>query len=80
MPVLRPFNEPNFTTFGEIVDFVNQTLEVRAHAPSIASRLNIVARVSRTYMNNMWHTGEYTPQSWLALTVKGVVIVQPRIF
>lgn len=28
MPVLRPFNDPNFTSFGEIVDFVNQTLEV----------------------------------------------------
>lgn len=27
MPVLRPFNEPNFTSFGEVVDFVNQTLE-----------------------------------------------------
>ena len=28
MPVFRPFNEPNFTTFGEVIDFVNQTLEV----------------------------------------------------
>lgn len=28
MPVLRPFNEPNFTSFGEVVDFVDQTLEV----------------------------------------------------
>lgn len=28
MPVLRPFNEPDFTSFGEVVDFVNQTLEV----------------------------------------------------
>lgn len=28
MPVLRPFDEPNFTSFGEVVDFVNQTLEV----------------------------------------------------
>lgn len=27
MPVLRPFNEPSFTSFGEFVDFVNQTLE-----------------------------------------------------
>ena len=28
MPVLRPFNRPNFTSLGEVVDFVNQTLEV----------------------------------------------------
>ena len=29
MPVLRPFDDPNFTTFGEVIDFVNQTLEAR---------------------------------------------------
>ena len=28
MPVFRPFDEPNFTSFGEVVDFVSQTLEV----------------------------------------------------
>jgi hypothetical protein len=28
MPVLRPFNDPNFTSFGEVINFVNQTLEV----------------------------------------------------
>ena len=28
MPVLRPFNRPNFTSLGEVVDFVTQTLEV----------------------------------------------------
>ena len=27
MPVLRPFNKPNFTSVGEVVDFVDQTLE-----------------------------------------------------
>ena len=28
MPVLRPFDEPSFTSFVEVVDFVSQTLEV----------------------------------------------------
>lgn len=32
MPVLRPFDEPNFTSFGEVADFVNQTLEARIFA------------------------------------------------
>ncbi|KAG6379504.1 hypothetical protein JVT61DRAFT_9995 [Boletus reticuloceps] len=40
MPVLRPFNEPNFTTFGEIVDFVDQTLEglMYIHEQNVAHR------------------------------------------
>ena len=29
MPILQPFDEPNFTTFGEVVHFVSQKLEVR---------------------------------------------------
>lgn len=29
MPVLRPFNDPSFASLGEVIDFVNQTLEVR---------------------------------------------------
>lgn len=28
MPVLRPFNEPDFTSVGEVIEFVDQTLEV----------------------------------------------------
>ena len=28
MPYLRPFNNPEFRTIGEVVDFVSQTLEV----------------------------------------------------
>lgn len=33
MPVLRPFNQPNFSSFGETVDFVNQTLEASFFTP-----------------------------------------------
>lgn len=29
MPVLRPFNNPPFETVGEVLDFFQQTLEVR---------------------------------------------------
>lgn len=28
MPYLRPFDDPEFRTIGEVVDFVSQTLEV----------------------------------------------------
>jgi hypothetical protein len=28
MPVLRPFNDPHFSTVGEVVDFVRQMLQV----------------------------------------------------
>lgn len=28
MPYLRPIHDPEFTTVGEVIDFVNQTLEV----------------------------------------------------
>lgn len=28
MPYLRPFNDPDFGAIGEVVDFVEQTLEV----------------------------------------------------
>ena len=29
MPLLRPFDDPEFTVIGEVVDFVTQILEVR---------------------------------------------------
>lgn len=29
MPLLRPFDDPDFTVIGEVVDFVTQILEVR---------------------------------------------------
>ncbi|KAH0826181.1 hypothetical protein J3R83DRAFT_5613 [Lanmaoa asiatica] len=40
MPVLRPFDEPNFTSFGEVIDFVDQTLEglVYMHDQNVAHR------------------------------------------
>ncbi len=29
MPYLRQFNDPNFSSVGEVIDFVDQTMEVR---------------------------------------------------
>jgi hypothetical protein len=34
MPVLRPYNDPEFSFVGEVVDFVTQVLEVRVHVAS----------------------------------------------
>jgi serine/threonine protein kinase len=62
MPVLRPFNEPNFTSFGEVVDYVNQTLEVGILTLSSVSLLNLVFRGSYTYTSRMWHIGECNPR------------------
>ena len=31
MPYLLPFNDPDFEAVGEVVDFVEQTLEVRLY-------------------------------------------------
>jgi hypothetical protein len=34
MPVLRPYNDPEFSFVGEVVDFVTQVLEVRIYIAS----------------------------------------------
>jgi hypothetical protein len=57
MPVLRPFNDPSFTAFGEVIDFVNQTLEACISAILHALVLNVASRVSSTCTIKMWHTG-----------------------
>lgn len=57
MPVLRPLNEPNFTSFGEIVDFVDQTLEAGPFVPPFTLVLNYVFRGSSTCITRMWHIG-----------------------
>ncbi|KAF8548790.1 hypothetical protein OG21DRAFT_1470824 [Imleria badia] len=60
MPVLRPFNQLNFTSFGEVVDFVNQTLEglLYMHDQSVAHRdcaaENILMDGSNLYKDG-WH-------------------------
>lgn len=58
MPVLRPFNEPNFMSFGEVVDFVNQTLEVSSITLPNLSDLTLVSRGSSICTNKMSHIGK----------------------
>ena len=60
MPVLRPFNEPNFTSFGEVVDFVHQTLEVSCPTLPHELVLIIMFRVLCICTSNTWHIGGYT--------------------
>ena len=59
MPVLRPFNEPNFTSFGEVIDFVNQTLEASYFTFCQVFLLTIASRVSYISTNKMWHIGTH---------------------
>ncbi|KAG9311898.1 kinase-like domain-containing protein [Chiua virens] len=60
MPVLRPFNKPTFTSFGELVDFVDQTLEglVYIHEQHVTHRdcaaENILMDGSNLYKDG-WH-------------------------
>lgn len=44
MPVLRPYNDPNFWAIGEIVDFTTQILEVSLLCPPASSALLISLR------------------------------------
>lgn len=32
LPYLRPYNDPEFTTVGDVMDFIHQTLEVRTYS------------------------------------------------
>ena len=41
MPYLRPFNDPEFRTIGEVVDFVSQTLEVCVLALDFYSKFDV---------------------------------------
>ena len=57
MPVLRPFNEPNFTSLGEVLDFVNQTLEVSVVSFSYPLVKYFVFRALCICTNKTWHIG-----------------------
>jgi hypothetical protein len=38
MPLLRPFNDPHFQTFGEFVAFFTQICEVRSPMPVVTNQ------------------------------------------
>jgi len=44
MPVLRRFDDPDFVTVGEVVEFVSQALEVRRSCSDFGSRLTYTPR------------------------------------
>ncbi|KAF8122885.1 kinase-like domain-containing protein [Boletus edulis] len=67
MPVLRPFNEPNFTTFGEVIDFTSQTLEglVYMHERNVAHR-DCAAENILMDGTNLYKDGWHPMSTWLA--------------
>ena len=79
MPVLRPFNEPNFTSFGEVVDFVNQTLEASLFTLLHVFVLIIASRVSCTCTNKMWHIGGFVSRFQWGADHECIVIVPLKI-
>ncbi|KAG8216512.1 hypothetical protein J3R82DRAFT_6628 [Butyriboletus roseoflavus] len=54
MPVLRPFNEPNFTSFGEVVDFGLNYMHDQNVAHRDCAADNILMDGSNLYING-WH-------------------------
>ena len=59
MPLLREFNDPKFYDISEMLDFVQQTLEVRElriQDPIILSQK--FYRGWCIYMSALWHTGK----------------------
>ncbi|KDQ64115.1 hypothetical protein JAAARDRAFT_27739 [Jaapia argillacea MUCL 33604] len=65
MPLLRPFDDPEFGTVGEVLDFIGQTLEglMFLHSVNVAHRdcvgLNIMMD-ARTLYPKGWHPVRYT--------------------
>lgn len=61
MPYLRPFDDPEFRTIGEVMDFISQTLEVSAFAHGIHRKqiLSYICRVSALCINSASHIGLY---------------------
>ena len=44
MPYLRPFNDPEFLSIGEVMEFIQQTLEVQALCARTLGRTYLVPR------------------------------------
>jgi hypothetical protein len=62
MPLLRPFNDPHFQTFGEFVAFFTQICEVRSfqHPSPVCHELFLIdlwIRVSNSCTSGILHTG-----------------------
>ena len=59
MPFLRPFNDPNFQTFGEFVAFFTQICEVKSfkHPRHEPIPIDLSIRVSNSCMSGTLHTG-----------------------
>ncbi|EGO02257.1 hypothetical protein SERLA73DRAFT_48387 [Serpula lacrymans var. lacrymans S7.3] len=77
MPLLRPFDDPEFGAFGEVLDFINQTLEGIAfmHSLNVAHRdcagPNIMMDARPLYTQE-WHPVRRN------YTTDGVYELQPR--
>lgn len=57
MPVLRPFNDPDFWAVGEVVDFATQILEVSLLRPMCICYLIYLTRVWYSCIPTVLHTG-----------------------
>lgn len=77
MPILRPFNDPEFGARGEVVDFVTQILDGITFMHS-----NLVAHSDLTSANIMMDARPIFPTGWHftmdCFTPEGTEIVKPR--
>lgn len=58
MQYLTPWNDPEFTVLGDVVDFVTQMLEVGASSPPVSMMCHHEYRVSNSSIINAWPTGK----------------------
>jgi serine/threonine protein kinase len=62
MPLLRPFNDPHFQTFGEFVAFFTQICEVRSfHTHSHESILTLDQGLQFMHEQNIAHRYAWSP-------------------
>jgi len=62
MPLLRPFNDPHFQTFGEFVAFFTQICEVRSfHTHRLESILTLDQGLQFMHEQNIAHRYAWSP-------------------
>lgn len=58
MPYLRPCNNPDFATLGDVIDFVDQTIEVSCQTPFGFRISSTAVRDSSSCTNMEWLIGK----------------------
>lgn len=69
MPYLRPCNDPEFWTIGEVIAFIDQTVEVRLYILGAFIGADVLDRALPSFTDTMLRIGEVTIYSILSSLV-----------